>query len=223
MAPADHGPIVVAPLPEPLEAVQHHLAGAGLLAGVAGLAAEHDGESSLTEQSGGRLTDPSVLVDGTPAVLRLERRGPDRAVLVERTVEGNVEDADEDTARHDVVFSTDALGPDGIRRRELVVDGWRIDVEVEPERRAALRERARRGREATARGGPMEVHAIIPGRVVAVSVAPGDTLDAGQQILVVEAMKMQNELRAPREGTVKAVAVAPGTNIEVGDLLLVIE
>jgi len=45
---------------------------------------------------------------------------------------------------------------------------------------------------------------------------------AGQQLLVVEAMKMQNELRAPRDGTIERVAVGAGATIEVGDLLLVI-
>ncbi len=106
--------------------------------------------------------------------------------------------------------------------REVVVRGWRIEVEVEPERRALLRERARRGAGAQAHGGPLEVHAIIPGRVVAVLVKPGDTVEAGHQILVVEAMKMQNELRAPREGTIAQVGVEVGQNIEVGDLLVVI-
>jgi biotin carboxyl carrier protein len=114
-------------------------------------------------------------------------------------------------------------GSDGVERREIVVDGWRIEVEVEVEQRAALRERARRGGEAASSGGPTEVRAIIPGRVVSVSVAAGDELIAGQQVLVVEAMKMQNELRAPRDGTVTSVAVGPGATIEVGDLLLVIE
>ena len=55
-----------------------------------------------------------------------------------------------------------------------------------------------------------------------VSVAAGEAVTAGQQLLVVEAMKMQNELRAPRDGTVERVAVATGTTIEVGDLLLVL-
>jgi biotin carboxyl carrier protein len=58
--------------------------------------------------------------------------------------------------------------------------------------------------------------------VVSVSVAPGDAVAAGQQLLVVEAMKMQNELRAPREGTVEQVAVGAGATIDVGDLLVVI-
>jgi glutaconyl-CoA decarboxylase len=66
------------------------------------------------------------------------------------------------------------------------------------------------------------VRAIIPGRIVAVMVKPGDDVEAGQQILVVEAMKMQNELRAPREGSVDRVGVAVGDTIDVGDLLVVI-
>ena len=47
-------------------------------------------------------------------------------------------------------------------------------------------------------------------------------MTAGQQLLVVEAMKMQNELRAPRAGTIEKIAVGPGQTIEVGDLLVVI-
>jgi biotin carboxyl carrier protein len=120
------------------------------------------------------------------------------------------------------------LGPverrdsDGVEVREVVVDGWRIVVEVEPEARASLRERARRTRSESVAGGPVDVHAIIPGRIVAVNVAAGDAVNAGQQLLVLEAMKMQNELLAPREGTVDRVAVAVGQTVEVGDLLLVI-
>ena len=45
---------------------------------------------------------------------------------------------------------------------------------------------------------------------------------AGQQLLVVEAMKMQNELRAPRDGTIDRVGVSVGVTIEIGDLLVVI-
>jgi biotin carboxyl carrier protein len=118
-----------------------------------------------------------------------------------------------------------AVGRDAVRGafvREVVVGGWRFEVEIEPERRAALRERARRSAGTTGKGGPVEVRAIIPGRVVAVSVGIGDTVEAGQQVLVVEAMKMQNELRAPREGTIERVGVAVGDTIEVGDLLVVI-
>ncbi len=97
-----------------------------------------------------------------------------------------------------------------------------MEVEIESERRANLRERARRGRETAGRSGPVEVHAIIPGRIVALSVKAGDEVGAGQQLLVLEAMKMQNELRAPREGRVERIPIAVGDNVEVGDLLMVI-
>ena len=105
---------------------------------------------------------------------------------------------------------------------EVLVDGWHHDVAVESERRASLREKARRGAGTADHGGPTEVRAIIPGRVVSVSVAPGDEVVAGPQLLVVEAMKMQNELHAPRAGTVSSVAAGTGRTIEVGDLLLVL-
>ena len=110
----------------------------------------------------------------------------------------------------------------GTRRREGVAGGWRIDVEQEFERRAVLREWALRGASMASLGRLVEVRAIIPGRVVAVSVAAGDRVEAGQQVLVVEAMKMRNELRAPREGAVERVGVAVGDTIDVGDLLVVI-
>jgi biotin carboxyl carrier protein len=155
------------------------------------------------------------IVDGVATAARLERSGAERARL---TVAG-----DAALTRVALVFGEPRADRDhGTIVREVVVRGWRIDVELESERRAMLREKARRGAGAQVHGGPLEVHAIIPGRVVAISVKPGDTIDAGQQLLVVEAMKMQNELRAPREGTIERVGVEVGQTIEVGDLLVVI-
>jgi biotin carboxyl carrier protein len=209
---------VVAPPPLPLAPIRHSLAGSGPLGGVASDPWPEPSPTGPDELAvaADPASGPSVMVDGEPVALRLVARGPGRADLVE----GDGTEA----VRHRIVFSGEAtVGSDGLTRRELVVDGWRIDIELEPERRSSLRERARRGREATARGGPTEVKAIIPGRVVSVSVAAGDPVTAGQQILVVEAMKMQNELRAPRDGTVQRLGVAAGATIEVGDLLLVIE
>lgn len=151
-----------------------------------------------------------LLLDGEAVDLRLAADGGGRYRLLDGSV-----------------WSRVVLGPvieveGGRRRREVLVDGFRFEVDVEPERIAALRERAAQGRAASAHSGPLEVHAIIPGRVVSVAVAAGDPIAAGEQLLVVEAMKMQNELRAPREGTVERLAVAPGQTIEVGDLLVVI-
>jgi biotin carboxyl carrier protein len=160
--------------------------------------------------------DGASTIDGSATSLAIEQVDAERAVL--RAPSG--------AEAHRVLLlpvqsATGAI-PSGVSRREVVIDGWRIEVDVEPAARAALRDRARRGREVAGRSGPTIVHAIIPGVVVSVSVAPGDAVAAGQQLLVVEAMKMQNELRAPREGTIEQVAVAAGTRIDVGDLLLVI-
>ena len=63
----------------------------------------------------------------------------------------------------------------------------------------------------------------MPGRVVRVLVAKGDTVDARQPVIVVEAMKMENELRSPKAGRVKDVAVAAGASVEAGRVLVVIE
>ena len=122
-----------------------------------------------------------------------------------------------------VVGRVGAVDRDGRIEVEVVVDGWRFELLVEDEARAALRERASRDRtSAGAAGGPLEIRAIIPGRIASVSVAPGDTVEAGQTLLAVEAMKMQNELRAPRAGTVTRVPVGAGSTVELGDVLVVL-
>ena len=108
------------------------------------------------------------------------------------------------------------------RAVEVVVGGWRFELEIEDAARADLRARATRARATGPEGGPFEVHAMIPGRVAAVNVAVGDAVTAGQTLLVVEAMKMQNELRAPRDGVVERVSVGVGETIDLGDLLVVL-
>jgi biotin carboxyl carrier protein len=151
-----------------------------------------------------------ALIIGSDTAARLEPAGSGRAILVT-------------DGRTPVLLAalrqSDTAGP---RLVEVVVDGWRFELEVEPAARAALRERASSDRRAMAHGLGAEVRAIIPGRVVAVTVAPGDPVSAGQQLLVVEAMKMQNEVRTPLAGIVERLAVAEGQTIELGDLLVVI-
>jgi biotin carboxyl carrier protein len=108
----------------------------------------------------------------------------------------------------------------GRRAVEVVVAGWRFDLEVEDADLADLRERATADADDARHHGPAEVRAIIPGRVVSVAVTAGDVVTAGQRLLAVEAMKMENELRAPRAGTVEKVAVAVGQTVELGDVLV---
>jgi len=114
-------------------------------------------------------------------------------------------------------------GAAGRHRREVVVDGWRFEVEIEPERRARLRERAARAGNPAAHDGRVEIRAVIPGRIVAVAVVAGDEVDRGDRLLVVEAMKMQNEIRAPRAGRVASVRVGAGQTVELRDVLVELE
>lgn len=76
---------------------------------------------------------------------------------------------------------------------------------------------------ADARSGPQRVAAPMPGRVVRVLVKAGDAVQARQGLVVVEAMKMENELRASRAGTVTEVRVAEGASVEANAVLVVIE
>ena len=71
--------------------------------------------------------------------------------------------------------------------------------------------------------GPQRVVAPMPGKVVRVLVKPGDQVSARQGLVVVEAMKMENELRAAREGRVREVTVREGQSVDAGAVLMVVE
>jgi biotin carboxyl carrier protein len=109
---------------------------------------------------------------------------------------------------------------EGRGRYTLWVDGVRFDVEALDERSRAVRELAA----STAKpAGPTPLTAPMPGMIVRVQVAEGDVVKPGQGLVVMEAMKMENELRATTAGAVRRVLVAPGTAVEKGALLLEME
>ena len=72
-------------------------------------------------------------------------------------------------------------------------------------------------------GGRREIKASMPGKVVDVLVAIGDKVEPKQGILIIEAMKMENEIKTPGAGEVKEIRVKAGQAVEAGELLLVIE
>jgi len=81
-----------------------------------------------------------------------------------------------------------------------------------------------RGRRSAAdSSGPQSVTAPMPGRVIRVLVRPAQEVAAGEGLIVVEAMKMQNEMKAPRAGRVAAIKTVAGATVSAGDILLVIE
>jgi len=71
--------------------------------------------------------------------------------------------------------------------------------------------------------GPASVTAPMPGKLVKLLVAEGDSVKEGQGVAVVEAMKMQNELKAPKSGTVDRVGVVAGQAVNAGEVLLTIQ
>lgn len=89
---------------------------------------------------------------------------------------------------------------------------------------AALEARRRSGRTADgpAGSGPQRILAPMPGKIVRVLVRPGDVVQPRHPLVVVEAMKMENELRATRDGTVADVLVQEGQSVEAGTLLVVV-
>jgi glutaconyl-CoA decarboxylase len=174
---------------------------------------------SLAAASASAGLDPLTVDPDLAGSVDLRRLDDEHAVLDPGSQPRSAADASSSSV---LLLPPDPAEAPGVIRREVVIDGWRVVVEVEAAGRAALRERARRGRAEAGQSGPTSVRAIIPGVVVSVSMAAGDLVHAGEQILVVEAMKMQNELRAPRDGTIARIAVTPGQTIEVGDLLVVI-
>jgi len=98
------------------------------------------------------------------------------------------------------------------------LDGERIEVRVQDEVSRALS-----AIEGAKHAGPTEVLAPMPGVVVDVRVQVGDTVTAGQAVVVVEAMKMQNELAAEADGTVERVAVKAGDSVDGGAVLVVVK
>lgn len=102
--------------------------------------------------------------------------------------------------------------------------GWRLvdrgavrDVAIEDERTRHIRSLAGPAKSASSGG---LVKAPMPGLVIRIEVAEGDIVSAGAGLLVLEAMKMENELKAPAAGTVRAIHVSAGQAVEKGQLLL---
>lgn len=100
---------------------------------------------------------------------------------------------------------------------EIRVNGRVFQVEVFDPRGMRSRRHAGVGE------GRMEIAAMMPGKVVRVLVAEGDEVEAGAGLVVVEAMKMQNEMKSPKSGRVVEVKIKPEATVAAGEVLMVIE
>jgi biotin carboxyl carrier protein len=99
----------------------------------------------------------------------------------------------------------------------LWVGSKRFAVELRDPR--SLRGRSR----ATDDQGPKKITAPMPGKVVRLLLREGDEVEAGAGVAVVEAMKMQNEIKSPKKGTIQKILVTEGAAVNAGDLLAVVE
>ena len=99
----------------------------------------------------------------------------------------------------------------------VTVDGRRFEVAIQDPRRTSGRAGG------IDSGGSRDIVSPMPGKVIRVLVAAGDEVHPGQGLLVVEAMKMQNEIKAPGAGKIKTVRVSEGSAVAAGEVMVVVE
>ena len=100
----------------------------------------------------------------------------------------------------------------------IVVGHQRFEAVVRDPRSLRSRRRSDSGTE-----GVKKVTASMPGKVIRILAPAGTAVEAGQGVLVIEAMKMQNEMKSPKKGVVKKVSVSEGAAVEAGQVLAEIE
>jgi len=152
-------------------------------------------------QSGARRVDLAELVPDCYSLL-IDGRSHTLAIATWRT----------DTSHRG---PGDAAGG-GVRRWTVLFDGVAVTAEV------GRSPRVRGGTQAAA-GTAGQVRAPMPGLVVAVPAGPGTAVVPGQPLIIMEAMKMQMEIRAPHAGVVREVRVVPGQDVAGNDLLATVE
>lgn len=144
--------------------------------------------------------ETSVLVDGVSVLVEAHELRPGVLSLI---VAGRA---------WRVILEEDANEP------AVLISGNRIPYQVEDPRSLKARRAHGGGSE-----GPRAIKASMPGRVVRVLARVGDQVEAHQGIVVIEAMKMQNELKSPKAGVIAEIRVKPGNTVSAGDVLAVVE
>jgi biotin carboxyl carrier protein len=146
------------------------------------------------------VEDGSAMVDGASFQVDVRELGPERISLLRTGEDGRT-------------YSYDCGADEGA----VVIDGDRVEY-------AIFDPRSLRGRGlASSERGPRLLKAPMPGRIVRVLVTAGESVGAGQACVVIEAMKMQNELKAPKAGVVARLAAVVDETVAAGAVLLVVE
>ena len=156
--------------------------------------------SASSAERAGSGTDWRLRIDGREFPVNCVSIGSDSLSLI---VEGDAFEARIESAE------------DGLK---VLIDGKAFDCSVRDPR--SLRSRKRAGQH---QSGEHKLTASMPGKVVRVLARAGDAVLAGQGIVVIEAMKMQNEVRTPKDGKVKSIIVREGARVNAGEVLAVLE
>ena len=177
---------------------------------------------------------------GAPLTYEVDIGGRVRQVTVERAGDGFAVTLDGRTRHVDAVrinAHTLSLVVDNVRPNDtaasyevMVTAGAELSVRVGGSEFAVTVNGRGRGRRNERRdpaqaggGGPQRIVAPMPGKIVRVLVQSGETVQARQPVVVIEAMKMENELRAAGGGTVAEIRASEGTSVDAGALLVVIQ
>ncbi len=170
-------------------------------------------------------------VDKTEHVIEVDNHGADDGYYT-MTLDGVVHEVDAkllksnivtaliDHRSYDVDLQKTGDPNDTLDGRMTVrVRGRELDMEMLDDRRKKMKEAAQSH---LAGGGSGRVESPMPGKVLKLLVAEGDTVTEGQGVIVVEAMKMENELKAPCDGVISSIVVAEGETVDSGAPLLTV-
>jgi len=102
---------------------------------------------------------------------------------------------------------------------QVLLRGQLFDVHVEDERQRRLRQSS--GGQVI-QSGDIHLKAPMPGMVIAIPVEQGQEVTSGDNVIILESMKMQNELKAPRDGVISRLRVKPGDNVDQNQVLLIL-
>ncbi|MFN6963186.1 MAG: biotin/lipoyl-containing protein [Pyrinomonadaceae bacterium] len=151
------------------------------------------------DERDGRVT---ASIDGREYELEVSR--PEPGVFTFRSSDGRIFNA--------------VVSPAADGRRHVRVGGDEYIIELTDPKRLRTK-----GAGSGADAGTAEIKTAMPGKVVRVLVEPGAVVEHGQPVIVVEAMKMQNEMKSPKDGTVRSVNAAEGDTVNAGAVLVVID
>jgi len=180
--------------------------------------------------------DYDVRIAGRPLRLRV-REGPDGALIVEvggRSLRARRLDDIIEVEADGRTYNVSILAFEKGSKLRVAVGGRSFDVEVSPVRPVKMSSSSRtispaprvlrpRTPSPSTRAIKGAISSPMPGKVVALKVSPGDKVRKGDVLLIIEAMKMENEIRAPRDGVVKEVFVSEGSSVSTGQPLLTLD